>query len=559
MLTRFAACLLCVAASCATPDAYDVVIRGGTVYDGSGDTPFVGDVGIRGDSIAAVGDLSGAIGDREIDARGMAVAPGFINMLSWATRTLLVDRRALSDIKQGVTLEIFGEGSSMGPLNDSMKASMQNDQGDLEFDVTWTTLAEYLERLERYGVGVNVASFVGATTLRIHEVGYDNREPTAEELERMVQLCREAMEDGALGLGSSLIYAPAFYAQTDELIALARVVGEYGGMYISHMRSEGNQLLESLEELIQIAREAKCAAEIYHLKAAGEENWPKLEPLIERVEEARSEGLAITADMYTYTAGSTGLDAAMPPWVQAGGYARWRHQLQKPKVRALVKKEMSTPTDRWENLYLAAGGADNVLLVGFKNADLKKYTGRTLAAVAAERGTSPEDTAMDLVIEDGSRVQCVYFLMSEDNVRRKLRLPWLSFCSDSGAPAPEGSFLLSSTHPRAYGSFVRVIGKYARDEKVLPLEEAIRKLTSLPADNLKLRRRGRLATGHYADVVVFDPDSVDDRATYEEPHQLAVGVRDVFVNGKQVLSEGEHTGRLPGRVVRGPGWRGFAR
>jgi len=543
-------------ASCSVTDEYDVIIRGATIYDGSGEPCRVGDVAIDGDRIAAVGDLGDAAGRHTLDAQGMAVAPGFINMLSWATRTLLVDPRALSDVKQGVTLNIFGEGASMGPLTPAMRSGMARGQGDLKFDVTWTTLAEYLQTLEAGGVGVNVASFVGATTLRIHEVGYENRAPTEEELARMVQLCRSAMEDGALGLGSSLIYAPAFYAKTDELVALARVVGEYGGMYISHMRSEGNQLLEALEELIHIAREAGVAAEIYHLKAAGEENWHKLEPLIERVEAARREGLDITADMYTYTAGSTGLDAAMPPWVQAGGYDRWRHQLQKPKVRALVKKEMTTPTTKWENLYLAAGGADKVLLVGFKNPALKKYTGKTLAEVAALRGTDPEDTAIDLVIADGSRVQCVYFLMSEENIRRKLRLPWLSFCSDSGAPAPEGAFLKSSTHPRAYGSFARVIGKYTRDEGVLTMEEAIHKLTALPATNLKLKDRGRLAPGHYADVVVFDPATVGDRATYEDPHQLAVGVRDVFVNGVRVLAEGEHTGALPGRFVRGPGWRG---
>ena len=548
----FVLLVLFVTPSCTTT-AYDVIIRGGTIYDGSGEQPFVGDVAIRGDAIAAIGDLGTASAAKVVDAKGLAVAPGFINMLSWATRTLLVDSRALSDVKQGVTLDIFGEGSSMGPLNPSMRSEMERSQGDLKFPVTWTTLAGYLEHLENSGVGLNVASFVGATTLRVHELGYENRAPTAEELANMKKLCHQAMEEGALGLGSSLIYAPAFYAKTEELIELAKVVGEYGGIYISHMRSEGNQLLEALEELIRIAKEGGVAAEIYHLKAAGEANWSKLGRLIKRVEEARRNGLKITADMYTYTAGSTGLNAAMPPWVQAGGYARWRHQLMKPKVRDLVRKEMTTPTDKWENLYLAAGGAKNVLLVGFKNAALKKHTGKTLEAVAKELGKSAEDTAMDLVIEDGSRVQCVYFLMSEDNVKRKLQLPWLSFCSDSGAPAPEGAFLKSSTHPRAYGSFARVIGKYTRDEKVLTLAEAIRKLTSLPAANLKLRRRGSLTVGHYADVVVFDPLTVADKATYDKPHQLAVGMHHVFVNGTQVLHDGSHTGALPGRFVRGPG------
>jgi N-acyl-D-amino-acid deacylase len=553
-LVRSALVLCALLPACRTY-TYDTVIRGGTIYDGTGGRPFVGDVAIRGDSIVAVGrDVSGTAA-QVIDAKGMAVAPGFINMLSWATRTLLVDRRAMSDIKQGVTLEIFGEGTSMGPLNDDMKSAMRTNQGDLKFDVSWTTLAQYLEHLEATGVGINVASFVGATTLRIHEVGYANRAPTAGELKRMRALCRQAMQDGALGLGTSLIYAPAFYAKTSELVALAQIVGEYGGMYISHMRSEGNQLLEALDELIHIARVSGVAAEIYHLKAAGAANWPKLEKLIAKVEAARADGLKITADMYTYTAGSTGLDAAMPPWVQAGGYPRWRHQLQKPKVRELVRKEMTTPTDKWENLYLAAGGAKNVLLVGFKNAALKQYTGKTLEEVAKLRNKSPEDTAMDLVIEDGSRVQCVYFLMSEENVHRKIKLPWLSFCSDSGAPTPSGAFLKSNTHPRAYGSFARVIGKYCRDEKLIPLEEAIRKLTWLPASNLKLRRRGSLTTGNFADVVIFDPATVSDRATYDKPHQLAVGVRDVFVNGEQVLRDGDHTGALPGRVVRGPGYR----
>jgi N-acyl-D-amino-acid deacylase len=553
-LVRSALVLCALLPACRT-HTFDTVIRGGTIYDGTGGRPFVGDVAIHGDSIVAVGrDVSGTAA-QVIDAKGMAVAPGFINMLSWATRTLLVDRRAMSDIKQGVTLEIFGEGTSMGPLNDDMKSAMRTNQGDLKFGVSWTTLAEYLEHLEATGVGINVASFVGAATLRIHEVGYANRAPTAGELKRMRALCRQAMQDGALGLGTSLIYAPAFYAKTSELVALAQIVGEYGGMYISHMRSEGNQLLEALDELIHIARVSGVAAEIYHLKAAGAANWPKLEKLIAKVEAARADGLKITADMYTYTAGSTGLDAAMPPWVQAGGYPRWRHQLQKPKVRELVRKEMTTPTDKWENLYLAAGGAKNVLLVGFKNAALKQYTGKTLEEVAKLRNKSPEDTAMDLVIEDGSRVQCVYFLMSEENVRRKIKLPWLSFCSDSGAPTPSGAFLKSNTHPRAYGSFARVIGKYCRDEKLIPLEEAIRKLTWLPASNLKLRRRGSLTTGNFADVVIFDPATVSDRATYDKPHQLAVGVRDVFVNGEQVLKDGDHTGALPGRVVRGPGYR----
>jgi len=546
-----------VASPAAAPvPEYDVVIRGGTVYDGSGGAPYAGDVLIRGDRIAAISRTGAkARGKTEIDARGMAVAPGFINMLSWATEPLLVDGRGVSDVKQGVTLEVFGEGWSMGPLNERMKEEERKSQGDLKFDIAWTTLGEYLEHLERRGVSPNVASFVGATTVRIHEMGHEDRAPTPAELERMKALVRRAMEDGALGVGSSLIYAPAFYAKTEELIELSRAAGEYGGMYITHMRSEGNRLLEAVDEVIRISREAGVPAEIYHLKAAGRQNWGKLDEVVRRVEAARAAGLRITTDMYTYTAGSTGLDAAMPPWVQEGGYEAWAGRLRDPAVRARVAREMSTPTDAWENLYLAAG-ADKTLLVGFRNDALKPLTGKTLAEVAALRGKSPEETAMDLVVEDGSRVQVVYFLMSEENVRRQVALPWMSFGSDAGALAAEGVFLKSSTHPRAYGNFARLLGKYVRDEKVIPLEEAVRKLTSLPAGNLGIRERGALREGYFADVVVFDPATIQDHATFERPHQYATGVAHVFVNGVQVLRDGEHTGATPGRVVRGPGWKG---
>ena len=532
--------------ACSSPD-YDVIVRGGTVYDGSGEAPVVADVGIRADTIAAVGDLAGFTARTGIDATGRAVAPGFINMLSWATTSLIRDGRSLSDIRQGVTLEVFGEGWSEGPLNDRMKAEAEADADWYEVD--WTTLDEYLESLERRGVSTNVASFVGATTVRIHELGYEDRPPTPEELERMKSLVREAMEDGALGLGTSLIYAPAFYADTDELIALASVAAEYDGMYISHMRSEGNRLLESLEELITIAREADIRAEIYHLKAAGADNWHKLDDVIERVEQARAEGLDITADMYTYTAGSTGLDAAMPPWVQEGGFGAWRERLMDPDTRARVIEEMKTPTGDWENLYLAAG-ADGVLLVGFKQDSLKYLTGRTLADVAIERGQTPEETAIDLVISDSTRVSTVYFLMSEENVRRQIALPWMSFGSDAGSMAPEGAFLEQNTHPRAYGNFARLLGHYVREEGIIPLEEAIRRMTSFPAENLGIVGRGRLKPGMFADIVVFDPDTIIDHATFEEPHQLATGVDHVFVNGVQVLAGGEHTGETPGRVVR---------
>ncbi|HSG48267.1 MAG TPA: D-aminoacylase [Longimicrobiales bacterium] len=535
----------------------DLILRGGTIYDGSGETPVVGDVAIQGDSVVAVGDVGDRVAAREMDVSGMAVAPGFINMLSWATESLLEDPRGLSDIMQGVTLEVFGEGMSMGPLNQAMKDEMVRSQGDLRFDVAWTTLGEYLEHLETRGVSPNVASFVGATTVRIHELGYEDRPPTATELDRMQELVREAMREGAMGVGSSLIYAPAFYAGTEELVALVEAASESGGMYISHMRSEGNRLLESVDELIHIARASGAPAEIYHLKAAGEPNWGKMAQVIERVEAVRSQGLRITADMYTYTAGATGLDAAMPPWVQEGGYEAWAERLRDPEIRRRVIQDMRTPTDQWENLMLLAGDPSRVVLVGFKADSLKHLTGKTLAEVAADRGTSPEETAIDLVIQDGSRVGTVYFLMSEENVRRQIRLPWLSFGSDAEAPAPEGVFLLSNPHPRAYGNFSRLLGRYVRDEGVIPLEEAVRKLASLPAENLGLRRRGRLAPGYHADVVVFDPATVGDRATFEAPHQLAVGMRHVFVNGVQVLEEGEHTGATPGRVVRGPGWAGW--
>jgi N-acyl-D-amino-acid deacylase len=546
---------LLTVSGCAEPAT--VIIRGGTIYDGSGAAPVAGDLVIQGDRVVAVGDARGWRAPVEIDATGMAVAPGFINMLSWATETLLEDPRGLSDIKQGVTLEVFGEGWSMGPITDAMRDEMIEQQGDIQFDVPWTTLGEYLEYLEARGVSPNVASFVGATTVRIHELGYENRPPTDEELERMKDLVRQGMREGALGVGSSLIYAPAFYADTPELVGLMEAAAEYGGMYISHMRSEGNQIIESVDELIHIARASGSPAEIYHLKQAGEANWYKLDQVIERVETARAEGLQITADMYTYTAGATGLDAAMPPWVQEGGYDAWANRLRDPATRRRVIAEMRTPTDEWENLMLLAGDPSRVLLVGFKADSLKHLTGMSLAAVAEERGMSPEDAAIELVIKDGSRVGTVYFLMSEDNVRRQIQLPWMAFDSDAGAPAPEGVFLRSNPHPRAYGNFARLLGRYVRDEGLIPMEEAIHKLTGFPAQNLKLRERGLLRPGYFADVVVFDPAAVRDLATFEEPHQLAEGMRHVLVNGMHVLLDGEHTGATPGRVVRGPGWVGW--
>ena len=526
----------------------DLIIRGGTILDGRGGAPVEGDVAIAGDTIAAVGALHDWRGRDELDASGLAVAPGFVNMLSWATESLLEDGRAQSDIRQGVTLEVMGEGFSMGPLTDEMKEEVEA-QSLLGHPVEWTTLGEYLEHLERRGVSPNVASFVGSATVREHVIGADDRAPTQEELAQMQQLVVDAMREGAVGLAAALIYAPAFYAQTDELIALARPAG----LYITHLRSEGDALLEALDEFLTIVRTAAVRGEIYHLKVAGRKNWPKLEAVIERVEAEQREGLELTADMYTYTAGATGLDGAMPPWVQAGGFEAWRARLSDAETRARVAAEMQAPTDAWENMFELAG-ADNIKLLAFKNEALHPLMGKTLAEVATERGTPPAETAMDLVIEDGTRVGAAYFTMSEKNLRRGLALPWVSFCSDSDAPSAEGRFLQWSNHPRAYGSFARLLGKYVRDERIVPIEEAVRRLTSLPAQTLRLERRGLIEPGYFADVVVFDPDRVQDHATFDEPHRYATGVEHVAVNGTLVLRDGEHTGALPGRVVRGPLW-----
>ena len=542
-----------------TKEKFDVVIRGGTVYDGSGKPGSVTDVGINADTIAFIGDLSKAVGKTEIDAKGLAVAPGFINMLSWAVETLIIDGKSQSDIRQGVTLEVFGEGNSMGPLNDKMKADAldaMRRNPDYKYEIDWTTLGEYLESIEKRGISPNVASFIGATSVRIHELGYANRLPNAEELERMKTLVKQAMEEGALGVGSSLIYAPANYSNTEELIEICKVAGEYGGMYITHMRSEGNTIFGAIDETIRIAREGKLPAEIYHLKMGGKENWWKLDSVLAKIDRANKEGLKITADMYTYPAGATGLDASMPPWVQEGGIKEWIKRLQDPKIRKRALDEMRKPSDKWENLLLLAGGPDRVLLLGFANDSLKRFTGKTLAEVAKIYGKSPEETAMDLVITDSTRVDAAYFMMSEENIKRQIALPYVSFGSDAGSPATEGVFLKSNDHPRAYGNVARLLGKYVRDEKVIPLEEAIRKLTSLPASNLKIKRRGSLQSGYFADLAIFDPDKIQDNATFEKPHQYATGMIHVFVNGTQVLKNGEHTGAKPGRVVRGPGWKG---
>jgi len=534
------------------------VIRGGTVYDGTGAAGRRVDVAIKGDRIAQVGDLTAATAATTVDASGLAVAPGFINMLSWATESLLVDGRSQGDIRQGVTLEIFGEGSSMGPLNDAMKQRITKEMGDIKYEITWTTLSEYLRELERRGVSTNVASFIGATTIREHVIGLEDKKPTPAQLDAMRALVKQEMEAGALGIGSSLIYAPAFYASTDELIELCKVAAQYRGKYISHMRSEGNRLLEAVQELIRISREAAIPAEIYHLKAAGQANWSKMDDVIGMVEKARTEGLNITADMYTYTAGATGLDAAMPPWVLDGGYEEAYKRLKDPATRKKIAEAIVTPSKDWENLFLAAGSPDRALLVEFKSEPLKKLTGKTLAEAATLRGESVTDTIMNLVLEDQSRVGTVYFMMSEDNVRKQIQLPWLSFGSDAASMAPEPPFTRSSAHPRAYGNFARLLGRYVRDEKVIPLAEAIRKLSGLPATNLELDRRGFIRDGMFADVVVFDPATITDHATFEKPHQYATGMKHVFVNGVAVLRDGEHTGAKPGRAVWGTGARAQA-
>ncbi len=530
----------------------DIIIRNGLIYDGSGNTPVRGDLAISADTIMAIGDLSGYSAKNDIDAGGKAVAPGFINMLSWAVGTLLDDGRGQSDTRQGITLEVFGEGSSAGPLNAKMKAEVMEDFPKDKFDTTWTTLAGYLKMMENK-VTPNVASFVGATTIREYVLDNDDRVPTPIELDSMRLLVKQAMEDGAIGLGSSLIYPPAFFAKTNELVELSKVVGNYNGMYISHIRSEGNQLLESLDELINIASKAHVPAEVYHLKMAGVNNWNKYDAVVRKIDSARKAGLQITADMYNYDAAATGLSATMPPWAQEGGFDKFLERLNDPVTREKIRKEMITPTNKWENMFLAVKSPAGILFSEFRNDSLRKYTGKTLEEVSSLRNQSPEATAIDLIREDSSRVEVVYFMMTDENVKKQIQLPYMSYCSDAGSLAPEGKFLKSSPHPRAYGTFARLLGKYVREEKLIPLERAIRGLTSLPASNMKIQRRGALKTGFYADVVVFDPATISDHATYDKPHQYSTGMEQVFVNGVQVLKNGEHTGATPGRVVNGPG------
>ena len=540
--------------SSSTPEGnFDVIIRNGTVYDGTGAEPRKADIAIRADRIAGIGDFKSAKANTVIEAKGLVVAPGFINMLSWSTESLIQDGRSQSEIRQGVTTEIMGEGESMGPVNDRVREEKIREQTDIKYDIPWNTLAEYLQYLEKRGVSCNVASFIGATTIREYVIGNDDKQPTPEQLDEMRELVRKEMEAGALGIGTSLIYPPAFYAKTEELIELCKVAAKYQGKYISHMRSEGNQLFEALDELLRIAREANIPAELYHIKAAGKKNWPKEDELLTRIERAQKDGLKITADMYTYTAAGTGLDACLPPWTEDGGYPALFKRLRDPATREKIKAEVQVDSDKWENLYLMAGSPDKILLVGFKSEKLKPLTGKTLAEVAKMRGKDPIDTAMDLIAEDESRISTVYYLMSEENVKKELRKPWISFGSDEASQAAEPPFTKMNPHPRAYGNFVRVLGKYARDEKVLSLSDAIHRLSGLPATNLGLDHRGFLKEGMFADVVVFDPATITDHATFEKPHQYATGMKHVFVNGMQVIKDGEHTGAKPGRALWGPG------
>ena len=552
LLTVFTIAL--VMYSCKETTSYDTLIRNGLVYDGKGGAPFKADIGINADTIAFIGDLAGATAKTETDAKGMAVAPGFINMMGHSEESLFEDGRAQSDIRQGVTTEIFTE-STFGPLNAKMKKQLQDGQGDIKYKVTWNTLGEYMHTLEKKGIATNIASFVGTGAVRQYIIGEDNKAPTAAQLDSMKLLVAQAMQEGALGVTNALIYPVDFFAKTDELIALSKEAAKYGGTYSSHMRSEGNKLYEAVEELITISKEANIPAEIFHLKAAGKKNWSKMDSVIRRVERARKEGQDITADMYTYTAGATGMTSAFPPTLQDGGFGKLWERLHDPAIRKQMAVAMNTDAVDWENLYFGAGGAEQVLLLSFKQDSLKKYTGKTLAEAAGLRGKTPEETAIDLIIQDSTRVGVAYFLMNEENVKKQVALPWVSFGSDEASYTNAGAFLKSNAHPRAYGNFARVLGKYSRDEKVLPLQAAINKLASLPAKHLRLQKRGLLQTGYYADIVIFDPAKITDPATYNKPHQYATGVLEVFVNGVQVLKNGEHTGAAAGRFIKGPGAR----
>jgi N-acyl-D-amino-acid deacylase len=540
--------LVLIISGCSKSAKYDVLIRNGSITDGSGSPAYIGDIGIMSDTIAAIGNLKNERGKREIDATGMTVAPGFINMLSWAVESLIEDGRSLGDISQGVTLEVLGEGDSWGPWSETMKREMQASQGDIKYEIEWTTLGEYLEYLERKGVSTNIASFVGTSTLRIHTVGYDNRPPTAEEMDSMKLLVSQAMEEGAIGVSSALEYVPASFASTEELTELCRVAAKYDGMYISHIRNEDDTFLEAIDDFLKIPAATGIRSEIYHFKQVGRTNWEKLDPAVAKIDSARRAGLSVTADMYNYPASSTGLGIIMPEWVQEGGFDRWVERLRDKSVREKVGPEIL------KTILRKQGTPEKIIVIGFNTDSLKYLQGKTLAEIAEIRGTSPEETVMDLIIDDGSNVSAVFFSMSDDNLRKEIAIPWMSFGSDGQSMAPEGVFVRSATHPRAYGNFARLLGHYVRDEKIISLEEAVYRLTTLPATNMKIVRRGALKKGYFADIVIFDPAKIKDNATFENPHQLSVGMSYVLVNGVEVLKNGEHTGATPGRVVRGPGW-----
>jgi len=533
---------------------YDVLIRNGNIYDGTGAPPYQADIAVKGDQVVGIGDFEHQSAELEIDATGLAVAPGFFNLLSHAHLSLLTDGRAMSDVFQGITFEVLSE-ASLSPLTDATAEFWAQLFSEEDVELDWRTVGDYLEKVENSGVAPNFGMFVSAATVRINVLGMDDVDPTPEQLEKMKAMVGQAMRDGALGLTTALIYAPGTYAETEELIELARVAGQYGGIYTAHMRSEANQLIEAIDETLRIGQEAGLPVKIHHLKAGGKPNWEKMDVAIAKINALRAQGVPVTADMYTYVAGATGLDASMPTWVQAGGYEKWAERLQDPEIRARVKAEMAVNAEDWENLGFLAG-PDGMILVGFENPELKdKYMGKTLAEIASSRGQDYRDTIIDLVIEDGSRVGTVYFLMSEENLAKQIRQPWVMFGSDADAPAAEGKTLEEGAHPRTYGNTARLLGKYVREEQIITLQEAVRRLTLLPAETLSIPARGRLAPGYFADVAIFDPALVGDHSTFNKPHQYSSGMIYVLVNGIPVVSQGEHTGATPGRAVHGPGYQ----
>lgn len=532
---------------------YDLIIRNGTIYDGSGRLPFEGDVAVKGDRIVRVGPRLPGNAARVIDATGNAIAPGFINAFSHATYSLVTDPLAEADLRQGVTLEILGEGDSPGPFNAEQAAQLRRH---VPIPFEWRTLGEYLAALEKRGTAVNFAAWVGATTVRANVLGIADVKPTPDQLIKMRALVRRAMEEGALGLSTALIYVPGSFADTEELAALASEAGRCGGIYVSHMRSEGDHFLEALDELIEIARRSGAPAETFHIKVGAPGNWPKMATALARIRAARAAGVRITANMYPYSASSTGMTASLPPWVQQGGEDAMRIRLKNPMIRSRVIAEMRDPAPSWENVMNGAGGAKGVVLSSFRNEKLRHFTGKTLAEVAALRGVSAEEAALQLIEEEHGKLYVFYFTMNEDNLRMQVREPYVSFGSDASAMTITPEAMRSGQHPRGFGTFARIFARYVRDEKLLTVQEAVRRLTSLPAANYSLPDRGWLKPGYLADIVVFDPAKIQDRATYRQPFSYAIGVSDVIVNGVPALANGEPTGARAGRFVRGRAWTG---